>query len=69
MKKAEFKKLNEKQMESNLIELRKDLMKLNAQRASGTPTENPGKIRSIKRTIARILTYSNKKKIKEVKNK
>ncbi len=68
MKKAELKNLSEKQIETNLIELRKNLMKLNAQRASGTPTENPGKIRAIRRDIARLLTYSNKK-AKEVKGK
>ncbi len=68
MKKAELKKLDKRQLDSKLNELRRDIMKLNAQRASGTPPENPGRIRAIRKTMARIITYS-KQKDKEVKNK
>ncbi len=68
MRNEELRKMGEKQFESKLVELRKDLMKLNAQRASGTPPENPGRIKVIKKTIARILTFSNQK-TKEGKNK
>lgn len=66
MKKNELKKMDKKKMESLLIDLKRDLMKLNAQRASGTPPENPGKIRTIRRSIARILTF--KKNTKGVSN-
>jgi len=34
-----------------------ELMKLKAQAARGTPPENPGKIRALKRAAAKILTY------------
>ena len=37
-------------------------MKLRAQVSRGTPPENPGRIRAIKRTIARILTMQNQTK-------
>ena len=54
-------------MGNKIIELKKDLMKLNAQVATGTTPENPGRIRSIKKTLAKINTLLNEKK--EVKTK
>ena len=48
--------LNEK-----LAELRKELMKLNAQVATGTTPKSPGQVRTTKRTIARILTELKQK--------
>lgn len=69
MKKRELKKIDKKQLDSKLIELKRDLMKLNSQRASGTPPENPGKIRFLRRSIARIISFSkSKQKLTEVKN-
>jgi len=45
-----------------IVELKKELMKLKSQVARGTPPENPGKIRSLKRNVAKILTMLSKKK-------
>ena len=42
--------------------MRKEIMKLKAQVSRGTQPENPGKIRALKRMIARILTIQNQKK-------
>lgn len=67
MKVKELRKIEKSSMESKIIELKKDLMKLNAQVATGTTPENPGRIRSIKKTLARIYTIQNEKK--EVKSK
>ncbi len=53
-----------------LAALRKELAKQRAVIASGTRPENPGKVRSIRKDIARILTILNEKeklKGKEVK--
>jgi len=47
----ELKKLDER-----LLDLRKELIKINAQVAVGTLPENPGRIKEIKKTIAKILT-------------
>lgn len=68
MKKKEIKQMNQAQLKSKLSDFKKELMKLKAQSASGTPPQNPGQIRAIKRAIARILTFLNQKK-KEVKIK
>jgi len=41
-----------------LDDLRKELLKLQSQRARGT-LENPGRVRTVRRAIARILTIMN----------
>ncbi len=41
-----------------LVELKKDLMKINAEASVSNP-KNPGKISQIKKTIAKILTITN----------
>lgn len=69
IRKNELKNLSKQDAEGKLFELKKELMKLKAQVSRGTPPENPGRIRSIKRTIARILTFQNQKTKAEVKNK
>lgn len=60
----EIRLLGEDALKSRLSELRKELMKLNAQVAIGTVPKNPGLIRKSKRTIARILTILNERRLK-----
>lgn len=60
----EIRSLGEDALKSRLAELRKELMKLNAQVAIGTVPKNPGLIRKSKRTIARILTILNERRLK-----
>ena len=48
--------MNEKTMKEKLNELKKELIKINSQRAIGTIPEKPGRIKEIRRTIARINT-------------
>jgi len=57
VKKKELKQLSNESLNSKLEELKKDLMKINAQRSSGSSIENPGRIKHIKRMIVRIKTY------------
>ena len=68
VKKSEMKSMGEAQLKAKLKDLEKELIKVNAQIATGTAPQNPGNIREIKKTIARILTRLNEKK-KEVKEK
>jgi large subunit ribosomal protein L29 len=42
-------------------EFKKELLKLNAQVASGASAANPGKLRQTKKNIARILTLLREK--------
>lgn len=69
IKKSEFKQMNSKQLEEKLFDLKKELMKINAQVSIGSTPENPGKVKEIKKTIAKINTLITKLNNKtEVKN-
>lgn len=59
IKAKEARKLNKTEINNRIEELRKELMKLRAQGSGGSQIENPGRIRAIKRTIARLLTIKN----------
>jgi large subunit ribosomal protein L29 len=69
VKSKDLRKLSEKELNSKLLELRKDLVKINAQVASGTVPENPGNVRNVKKTIARILSVKTEKKKEDSKVK
>jgi ribosomal protein L29 len=49
------KNLSNKERKGVMEDARKQLVKLNAQRAVGSAIESPGKIRALRKTIARIL--------------
>jgi len=59
MKAKDIAKLNPDDLNKKLIELRKELIKQNAQVATGTTPKSPGQIKDIKKTIAKILTALN----------
>ena len=61
MKVKELKLMNEPDLENKIIELRKELMKINSQIAIGTALKNPSKVREMKRTLAKILTIKHEK--------
>ncbi|HLC86143.1 MAG TPA: 50S ribosomal protein L29 [Candidatus Nanoarchaeia archaeon] len=63
LKKSELKKMSTEEMNKRMLEIKKELMKLRAQASRGTQPENPGKIRALRRAIARILTVQNQKKV------
>lgn len=67
MKAKEIRALSEKNLNDKLEELRKELIKDNAQIATGTHPKSPGRVKVTKKTIARILTVLREKH--EVKNK
>lgn len=67
IKAKEIRQMNEKQINEKIIEIKKDLMKANSQIAVGTVPENPGQVKQMKKTIARMLTILTEKK-KETKN-
>ena len=53
--------MNELDLNNKSNELKKELMKLNSQIAIGTVPKSPGKVKEIKRTIAKKLSINNKK--------
>ena len=57
----ELKALSEQDRKTRASELKKELMQAKAQIATGTSPKNPGRIKIIKRTLARIYTLANQK--------
>ncbi len=52
----EIRELSIEQMQEKLKELKQELFSERSKKAAGGAPENPGRIREIKRTIARINT-------------
>jgi len=50
----EFKGLSGEELNSRLVELKKELLKLNVQVATGSSTTSPGKLKQTKKNIARL---------------
>ncbi|MBI4154581.1 50S ribosomal protein L29 [Candidatus Woesearchaeota archaeon] len=69
IRKSELKIMENKSMKEKLLTLRKELMKLKAQVATRTRPENPGRIKEIRRTIARIHTFIRLNQIKKLEEK
>jgi len=63
IKKKELKNMTKEELKKRLEELKLELMKEKAAAYAGI-AKNPGKIRELKRTIARIYTFQNEKIIK-----
>jgi ribosomal protein L29 len=61
MKTKDLKSKSKEELESQLLELRKELIKLNTQVATGTTLKSPGQVRKIKKNIARIITEQKTK--------
>ncbi len=55
LRNKELKTMSKDELSNKLQDLRKELMKLNAQIATGTTPKSPGQVRNIKKTIAKIL--------------
>jgi large subunit ribosomal protein L29 len=62
MKTKELRSIQRKELEDRLSEARLELIKIEAQVAMHTQIKNPGQIRRLKRSIAKILTILNEKK-------
>lgn len=56
MKVKEIHSMKPEELKSKIEELKKELMKLNAQVAVGTTPKSPKQLKLIKKTIARIKT-------------
>lgn len=65
MKIKEIRDMDGESLKIKLSELKKELVKINAQVAIGTTPKSPGQVRAIKKTIAKILTVLKEKSEKE----
>ncbi len=64
MKFKELKALPKQELKKKIDELQAELIKSNAQVAVGVVPKSPGKLKSTKKTIARIKTILNNKEVK-----
>ncbi len=62
----ELKNQSESELNKRLDELRKELIKLNAQVATGTTPKSPGLIKDTKKSIAMILTLLREKELQKI---
>ena len=64
LKMKSIRELNEHDLKDRVIQLRTDLTKLEVENAKGTLRKESGKIKPLKRDIARLLTRLNEMKKK-----
>lgn len=62
LRKKEIRKMNEKEIEKQLKELNLELSKEKANIHIGANVSSPGKLKEIRRTIARIKTIEREKR-------
>ncbi|KXA90101.1 50S ribosomal protein L29 [candidate division MSBL1 archaeon SCGC-AAA259I09] len=60
----EIRDMSIEEMEAELAELRSELARERSVAAAGGSLENPGRVREIRRTIARILTIMKEERKK-----
>jgi large subunit ribosomal protein L29 len=61
MKAKEIMTMSPGDIEQKVVELKQELAKERASIVSGTRSENPGKIKKLRRDIARLLTIKKQK--------
>ncbi len=67
LKVKQIREMKLEDIEKKISELKLELMKEIANVKMGRPVKNPGKIRELKRTIARLLTIKKEKEGKKQK--
>ena len=61
MKAKEIRNMDKSSLNEKLLDLRKELVKMNAQIAIGTTIKNPGQVKDLKKTLAKIVTIEQEK--------
>jgi large subunit ribosomal protein L29 len=61
MKLSEIRAMDKDALNERIVELKSELAREKALVAGGTRPENPGKIKSVRKTIARIFTVIKEK--------
>ena len=65
MKAKELRILSEKELDDKYLDLKKELIKINAQIATGTTPKSPGQVKTIKKTLAKIQTIKHQKNMEK----
>lgn len=64
LRKKEIREMNQKERRSKLDELNTELSKIRTMIRAGGAIENPGRVRALKKTIARLKTIMMEEGIK-----
>ncbi|HDQ59896.1 MAG TPA: 50S ribosomal protein L29 [Candidatus Woesearchaeota archaeon] len=56
---AEIRKMKPNDLDKKLGDLKKELMRVRTQVSQGASPEKPGRVKEIRRTIAKILTFQH----------
>lgn len=67
LKTKQIREMKPDEIGKKIFDLKLELLKEQGNVKMGRPIKNPGKIRVLKKTIARIATIQTERKIKEVK--
>ena len=60
----ELRSLGKEELAARRVEFKKELLKLNVQVSSGSGVSNPGRVRQLKKNIARTLTLEKEQGVK-----
>ena len=63
MKNKDIKSKTQEDLQAQLVELNKELIKLNTEVATGTTLKSPGLVRKTKKGIAKIMTLLRSKEV------
>lgn len=69
LKMREIRDMGSEEMAGKLAELKEELAKQHGQIASGTRPDNTGRVRAVRKAIARILTLQRERELTQQKNK
>ncbi|GEM_PF-1425102 len=61
----ELRSLTPAEMHVRMVDIHKELIKMNAQVATGTIPKNPHQIRNSRRTVSRILTIQRENELRQ----
>ncbi len=62
LRSEEIREMSEEEMDDKIFELRSELLSERSKIAAGGVADNPGRIKEIRRTIARFLTIKKENK-------
>ncbi len=61
MRAKELRAMGAKDLDEKMLELKKELLKMRGQIAVGTIPKNPGQVKNLKRSIAKIMMIQQEK--------
>lgn len=66
IKKSELKQMSDAERKAKIQELKSELLRLQTQKITKKSIEKPGRVKAIRRTLARVLTLEHQKEMRAV---